>query len=162
MDFKDALQKVLKADKHTHGGPFLLYSRVCDLIGNDYDAKKAAEEFYRLDAKYKITETIQSSIPVRYKERKKLRYRIKPVPPPAENTFVFYDTSAATVHLCEKCPRIHAETIRRVSYAKAKRLDVCRKYPGIPWWTFAHKQLAQKVSPNICRRCGGFHANLFA
>ena len=156
MDFQKALLYSLKVDKRIGRNPFLLYSRISDVAGNDYEAKKAAEEFYRLDVKYKITETIQNSVPVRYKKRKKLRYRIKPVPPPAENTFVFYDTSTATVHLCEKCPRIHAETTRRASYAKAKRLDVCRKYPGIPWWTFAHKQLAQKVSPNICRRCGGF------
>ena len=156
MDFKQALSNSLKIDKRTLTDPFLLHSRVSDLVGNDYEAKKAAEEFYRLDAKYNITETVQSSVPMRYKERKKLRYRIKPVPPPAENTVVFYDTSTATVHLCEKCPNIHAESVRRVSYSKAKRLDVCRKYPGIPWWTFSHKQLAQKVSPNICRRCGGF------
>ena len=154
MEFKDALKKVLKADKHTHDDPFLLYSHVCDLVGNDYEAKKAAEQFYRLDAKHKITETILESLPARYKERKKLRYRIKPTPPPAENTFVFYDTSTATVHLWEKCPHIHAETTRHVSYSKAKRLDVCNKYPGIPWWTFAHKQLAQKISPSVCRRCG--------
>ena len=156
MDFQKALLYSLKTDKRTGRNPFLLYSRISDVAGNDYDAKKAAEEFYRLDAKYNITETIESSVPVQYKERKKLRYRIKPVPPPAENTVVFYDTSTATVHLCEKCPRIHAETTRRVSYVKAKRLDVCRKYPGIPWWTFSHRQIAQKVSPNICRRCGGF------
>lgn len=155
MDFKEAVQHSLKTDKRTHTDPFLLHSRVCDLVGNDYEAKKAAEEFYRLDAKYKITETIIESVPARYRERKKLRYRIKPMPPPAENAFVFYDTSTATVHLCEKCPRIHAETTRHVSYSKAKRLDVCHKYPGIPWWTFVHKQLAQKISPTICRRCGG-------
>ena len=156
MELKEALQKSLKADKRTHTDPFLLHSRVCDLVGSNYEAKKAAEEFYRLDAKYNITETIESSVPVRYKERKKLRYKIKPMPQPADKALVFYDTSTATVHLWEKCPNIHAETIRCVSYAKAKRLDVCRKYPGIPWWTFAHKKLAQKDSPNICRRCGGF------
>lgn len=155
MDFKEAVQHSLKTDKRTHTDPFLLHSRVCDLVGNDYEAKKAAEEFYRLDAKYKITETILESVPARYRERKKLRYRIKPMPPPAENAFVFYDTSTATVHLCEKCPRIHAETTRHVSYSKAKRLDVCHKYPGIPWWTSVHKQLAQKINPTICRRCGG-------
>ena len=71
MEFNEALQKSLKADKHTHSDPFLLHSRVCDLVGNDYEAKKAAEEFYRLDAKYEISKTILGSAPVRYKKRKK-------------------------------------------------------------------------------------------
>ena len=162
MDFQKALLYSLKCDRHTGRNPFLLYSRISDIVGNDYEAKKVAEEFYHLDEKYKIAETIQGAVPVRYKERKKLRYKIKPMPQPADNAFVFYDTNTATVHLWEKCPNIHAESVRRVSYSKAKRLDVCHKYPGISWWTFSHKQLAQKISPNICRRCGGFHANLFA
>ena len=48
MEFNEALQKSLKADKHTHADPFLLHSHVSDIVGNDYEAKKAAEEFYRL------------------------------------------------------------------------------------------------------------------
>ena len=79
MEFKEALQKSLKADKHTHADPFLLHSRVCDLVGNDYEAKKAAEEFYRLDAKYEISKTILGSAPMRYKKRKKHYYKIKPL-----------------------------------------------------------------------------------
>jgi hypothetical protein len=63
MELKEALHKSLKADKRTHSDPFLLHSRVCDFVGNDYEAKKAAEEFYRLDAKYEISKTICSSIP---------------------------------------------------------------------------------------------------
>ena len=59
MNFKQALNKSLKADKHTHTDPFLLHSHVSDLVGNDYEAKKAAEEFYRLDAKYEISKAIQ-------------------------------------------------------------------------------------------------------
>ena len=63
MEFQEALQKSLKADKHTHTDPFLLHSRVCDLVGNDYEAKKAAEEFYRFDAKYEISKTILATTP---------------------------------------------------------------------------------------------------
>ena len=55
MDFKEALEKSMKQDNRTHADPFLLYSRVSDLVGNGYEAKKAAEEFYRLDAKYEIS-----------------------------------------------------------------------------------------------------------
>ena len=66
MEFQEALQKSLKADKHTHTDPFLLHSRVCDLVGNDYEAKKAAEEFYRFDAKYEISKTILATTPQSY------------------------------------------------------------------------------------------------
>ena len=66
MKFKDALQKSLKADKHTHANPFLLYSRVSDHVGNDYETKKAAEEFYRFDAKYEISKTILATTPQSY------------------------------------------------------------------------------------------------
>ena len=37
MELKEALQKSLKADKHTHSDPFLLHSRVCDLLGGGAD-----------------------------------------------------------------------------------------------------------------------------
>ena len=84
MEFNEALQKSLKADKHTHADPFHLLSHVCDLVGNDFEAKKAAEEFYRLDAKYEISKTILGSAPVRYKKRKSIiinsnRYRYHPI-----------------------------------------------------------------------------------
>ena len=40
MEFKEALQKSLKLDKRTLTDSFLLHSRVCDLVGNDYEAKR--------------------------------------------------------------------------------------------------------------------------
>ena len=82
MELKEAIRHSLKADAHTKKDPFLLHSHVSDLIGNDLEAKKAAEEFYRLDAKYEISKTILDSAPVRYRKRKKLRYRLKPITPP--------------------------------------------------------------------------------
>ena len=72
MELKESLQKSLKADKRAHADPFLLHSRVCDPVGNNYGAKKEAEEFYRLDAKYEISKTILGSSPVRYKKRKSI------------------------------------------------------------------------------------------
>ena len=40
MELKESLQKSLKADKRTHADPFLLQSRVCYLVGNNYEAKR--------------------------------------------------------------------------------------------------------------------------
>ena len=51
MELKEALRQSPKADAHTKKDPFLLHSRVSDLIGNDLEAKKAAEGFYRLKSK---------------------------------------------------------------------------------------------------------------
>ena len=64
MEFKEALSEAVKQDTHTHTDPFLLYSHVSDLVGNDYEAKKAAEEFFRLDTRYGITKSLLSSLPV--------------------------------------------------------------------------------------------------
>ena len=85
MELKEALQKSLKADKHTHSDPFLLHSRIRDLVGNDYEAKKAAEEFYRLDTKYEISKAILASAPVRHKKRKKHYYKVRPMPIPSSS-----------------------------------------------------------------------------
>ena len=75
MDFKEAMQHSLKIDKHTHADPFLLHSRVSDLVGNDYEAKKAAEEFYRLDAKYEISKAILATVPQPKRRKRKKHTR---------------------------------------------------------------------------------------
>ena len=159
MDFKEALQKSLKAQPNAHAEPFLLYSCVSDLVGNDYEAKKAAEQFCRLDASYKITQTIlQAAPPPRRRKKKKRVYRIKPMPIPPDKVKVFYDTDTGTVHLLDGCPSIHdPAALRRVTYQKAKRLDVCRCFPNIGWWSPKLKRIAINYRPNICRRCGDFN-----
>ena len=129
MEFNEALQKSLKADKHTHSDPFLLHSRVCDLVGNDYEAKKAAEEFYRLDAKYEISKTILGSAPVRYKKRKKHYYKVKPMPIPPDNAYVFYTNDLPTLHLSGECPCLKDKTkIYRATYDHARTMDFKRTY----------------------------------
>ena len=155
MNFKQALKKSLKADKHTHTDSFLLHAHISDLVGNDYEAKKAAEEFYRLDAKYEISKTILAAAP--QKPREKRVYRIKPMPQPPENAQVFYDTATETVHLLETCPRLSDPiAVHLVTYAKARRMDVCRTHPEIPWWSPRLNRMAKTHTPRICRRCGEF------
>ena len=70
-----------------------------DLVGNDYEAKKAAEQFYRFDAKYEISKTIIASAPVRYKKRKKHYYKINPMLIPPDNAYVYFGDNTSTLHL---------------------------------------------------------------
>ena len=163
MELKEALQKSLKADKHTHSDPFFLHSRVCDLVGNDYEAKKAAEEFYRLDAKYEISKTIFGAAPVRYKKRKKHYYKVKPMPIPPDNAYVYFDEDATVLHLSGECPRLkNASQIFRTTYDHAKMLDFKRKHlPNRSWlykmrYSGSISRLSQSHKVHICRRCGNF------
>ena len=163
MDFKEAMQHSLKIDKHTHADPFLLHSRISDLVGNDYEAKKAAEEFYRLDAKYEISKTILGSAPVRYKKRKKHYYKFKPVPKPPDNAYVYFDKDTSTLHLSGECPCLKgASQIYRTTYDHAKMLDFKRKNLRNSSWFYkmrysgSIKRLSKKHKVYICRCCGDF------
>ena len=163
MELKEALQKSLKADKHTHSNPFLLHSRVCDLVGSDYEAKKAAEEFYRLDAKYEISKTILGSTPVRYKKRKKHYYKVKPMPIPPDDAYVYFDENAEVLHLSGECPCLkNASQIYRTTYDHAKMLDFKRKhFPNRSWfykmrYSGSISRLSKSHKVHICRRCGDF------
>ena len=152
MEFKEALQKSLKADKHTHSDPFLLHSRVCDLVGNDYEAKKAAEKFYRLDAKYEISKTILGSAPVRYKKRKKHYYKLKPMPIPPDDAYVFFSTDSRTLHLSSECPCLKNKTVYRSFYDFARYSD----YTKITKQQYRRYELSKAHRPPICRCCGHF------
>ena len=163
MEFKEALQKSLKEDKRTHSDPFLLHSRVCDLVGSDYEAKKAAEEFYRLDAKYEISKTLLGSAPVRYRKRKKHYYKVKPMPIPPDNAYVYLDEDAEVLHLSGECPCLkNASQIYRTTYEHAKMLDFKRKHlPNRSWfykmrYSGSISRLSQSHEVHICRRCGDF------
>ena len=134
MELKEALQKSLKADKHTHADPFLLHSRISDLVGNDYEAKKAAEEFYRLDAKYEISKAILATVPKpKRRRRKKHTYKLKPILPPPDNAYVFYTNDSPIIHLSGECPCLKDKAVFRTTY------DYASRYPR-----------------QICRRCGHF------
>ena len=157
MEFQEALQKSLKADKHTHTDPFLLHSRVCDLVGNDYEAKKAAEEFYRFDAKYEISKTILATTPQqKRRKRKKHIYKLKPIAPPPDNAYVFYTNESPRIHLSGECPCLRDKTVFRTSYDYARYRDYLKhrhSHPLKPRWSYS---LAKSHTPKICRRCGSF------
>ena len=74
MIFKDALSEAVKNDHRTHTDPFLLYSHISDIVGDDYEAKKAAEDYYILDRKYGITESLLSSFVSQKAEKKRLSF----------------------------------------------------------------------------------------
>jgi hypothetical protein len=163
MNFKQALNKSLKADKHTHSDPFLLHSRVSDLVGNDYEAKKAAEEFYRLDAKYEISKAILASVPVRYKKRKKHYYKIKPMPPPPDNAYVYFTDNSPTLHISGECPCLKdASRVYRSTYDHARTVDFKKAYLSKCSWFYKMRHLGSiaRLSGHhklhICRRCGSF------
>ena len=157
MEFNEALQKSLKADKHTHADPFLLHSHVSDLVGNDYEAKKAAEEFYRLDAKYEISKTILDTVPhPKRKKRKKHTYKVLPITPPPDNAYVFYTNDSPTIHISGECPCLKDKTVFRTTYNYARFRDYfrhCQRYSINPHWSHT---LARSHTPKICRRCGHF------
>ena len=163
MELKEALQKSLKADKRTHSDPFLLHSRVCDLVGNDFEAKKAAEEFYHLNAKYEISETILGAAPVRYKKRKKHFYKIKPMPIPPDNAYVYFNEDSSTLHLSGECPCLKGDSqIYRTTYDHAKMLDFKRKNLRNSSWFYKMRysgsitRLSKNHKVHICRSCGDF------
>ena len=163
MELKEAITKALKSDKHTRTDPFLLHARVCDLIGNDYDAKKAAEELYRLNAKYQISKAILASSPVRYKKRKKRYYKVKPMPTPPDNAYVYFNEDSSTLHLSGECPCLKdASQIYRTTYDHARILDFKRKHlPNSSWfykmrYSGSITRLSKKHKVHICRRCGDF------
>ena len=163
MEFNEALQKSLKADKHTHADPFLLHSRVSDLVGNDYEAKKAAEEFYRLDAKYEISKTILGAAPVRYKKQKKHYYKIKPMPIPPDNAYVFFTEDSQTIHLSGECPCLKDDArVYRTTYDHARTLDFKKAYLSERSWLYKTRHLGSIArlskfhKPHLCRRCSNF------
>ena len=163
MEFKEALQKSLKLDKRTLTDSFLLHSRISDLVGNDYEAKKAAEEFYRLDAKYEISRAILASAPVRYKERKRHYYKIKPLPMPSDNAYVYFSDNSPVLHISGECPCLYdAKRVYRATYDHARTLAFKKKH--LSRCSLLSKlqnlgsiaRLSRLHKPYICHRCGYF------
>ena len=152
MEFNEALKKSLKADKHTHADPFLLHSHVSDLVGNDYETKKAAEQFYRLDAKYEISKTLLGSAPVRYRKRKNHYYKVKPMPIPPDNAYVYFDEDATVLHLSGECPRLKNKTVYRSFYYFARYSDYTKNTKQ----QYRRYELSKAHRPPICRCCGNF------
>ena len=156
MELKEAITKALKSDKHTRTDPFLLHARVSDLVGNDYEAKKAAEQFYRLDKKYKISKTLLASAPVRYKKRKKRRYKVKPMPIPPDNAYVYFTERSPLLHLSGACPRLKEEVVLRATCACAKYATARKGWTGMHVGIRFLRYRARSYVPPICRLCGTF------
>ena len=148
MELSEALQKALKSDKRTRDDPFLLMSRVCDLVGNDYQAKRAAESFYYLDSEYGITKAIRSAVPAR--GRKKHYYKLKPMPTPSDNSLVYHSAGSETLHLSAECPCLKkSASFFEDTYKWAQyRQEYARRG--------TKKRTAKKHKPTICRYCGNF------
>ena len=149
MDFTEALMRSIKSDTKARKDPFLLFSRISDLVGGDFEAKRAADDFYRLDKRYEISKTILQAIPPRYKKRKKRYYKLKPITPPPMNAFVYLSEGSRLIHISKECPGLRdAGRVKRLSYARARLLDIIDQKStdgksGIP-------------KPPICRKCGDF------
>ena len=163
MDFKQALSHSLKIDKRTLTDPFLLHSRISDLVGNDYEAKKAAEAFYRLDAKYEISKAILASAPVRHKKQKKHYYKIKPMPTPPDNAHVYFGKDTSTLHLSGECPCLKdTARVYRATYDHARTVDFKKAYFSEHTWFYKTRhfgiiaQMSKYHKPQICRVCGNF------
>lgn len=58
MNFKDMLIDSLKSCGEYATEPFLLYSAICDRVGDDYLLKQDASAFYELDREYRIVKEI--------------------------------------------------------------------------------------------------------
>ncbi len=157
MEFRDALQKSLKSDIYAHTDPFFLYSQVSDLVGNDYEAKKAAKEFYRIDAKYGISKAIIASAPkVKRKKRRKLVYRIKRLPDPPDMAYVFYTDKSSVFHISGECPCLNNKGVYRTTYEYARYSDYLRLREDAPNHRLSHRRV-RAYKPKICHRCGNFN-----
>jgi hypothetical protein len=157
MEFNEALQKSLKADKHTRTDPFLLHSRVSDLVGNNYEAKKAAKEFYRLDAKYEISKTILAAVPQPKRRKcKKHTYKILPITPPPDNAYVFFTNDSPTIHISGECPCLKNRTVFRTTYDYARYRDYLKHRNIHSLKSRWSRRIAKYHTPQICRRCGSF------
>ena len=156
MDFEQAMEHVLKTDHLARTDPFLLYAKISDLIGNDYEAKKAAEEFYRLETEKSLTtdRTIGVSSPGKRKKRK--RQPLELIPQPPSGAIVYYGEDTTVIHLRKDCADLqHAPLIHRTTCANARRWDAWRLSPNLYWWSLRLTLLAKNHPLNICRRCGG-------
>lgn len=163
MDFKQALSHSLKIDKRTLTVPFLLHSRVSDLVGNDYEAKKAAEAFYRLDAKYEISKAILASAPVRHKKQKKHYYKVKPMPIPDDDVYVYFTYNSPTLHISGECPCFKkTERVYRATYDHARTVAFKQAYLSERSWIYKMRhfvriaRMSKHHKPQICRVCGNF------
>ena len=60
MEFTEALKKVYKSSrkKEQLNDPFLLYSRISDLIGDSYNEKKKAKTFFSISKKINLLELV--------------------------------------------------------------------------------------------------------
>ena len=161
MDFEQAMEHVLKTDHRTRTDPFLLYAKISDLIGNDYEAKKAAEEFYRLEITKRMTTDRSINSPSTSKRRKRKREPLDSIPQPPNGAIVYYGEDTTVIHLNRDCIDLqNAPLIHRTTCANARRWDAWRLSPNLFWWSPRLTLLTRNHTLNICRRCGGVTKDL--
>ena len=61
MNFKQAVFEALDKNPLTETDPFLLYAILCDIVGNDYRAKKAAKVFVDINRQIRLAAYIKSA-----------------------------------------------------------------------------------------------------
>ena len=129
----------------------------------DKDTQISLEAAKELDAKYEISKTILGSTPVRYKKRKKHFFKVKPMPIPPENAYVYFGENTAVLHLVGECPCLRgAERVYRATYDHARVRDFKREYLSACSWFYKMRhrgsiaRLSRLHKPHICRRCGDF------
>ena len=155
MDFEQAMEHVLKTDHRARTDPFLLYAKISDLVGNDYEAKKAAEEFYRLKAEKRSTTDQSISTASSGKRKKRKHQSLKAIPQPPNGAIVYYGEDTTVIHLRRDCVDLqNAPLIHRATCANARRWDAWRLSPNLFWWSPRLTLLAKNHPLNICRRCG--------
>ena len=156
MEFKDALQKTLQSNKRACSDSFFLYSCLSDFLGDNDEAKRAAEEFYRLDAKHEISRTILASAPkAKRRRRKKLVYKVKQGTAIPGKANVFFEGRSTLLHLSAECPCLNGTVIYRTNYYFARYRDYIRNQQGTLNVDWSYKAI-NAHKPKICRRCGNF------
>ena len=137
MNFQKALNEALKSDPHAKKDSFLLRAHIYDLVGNNYEAKKAAEEFFCSDVKHNISNTILNAASASKRKKKRQAYKPKPIPPPPDSAYVYFTNEENALHLSSQCPHISSIVLFQACYKHVSDFfgDAPRR---------------------VCRRCGDF------
>ena len=143
MKLAEALYEALE-DEKTHTDPFLLYSCVSDLVGNDIEEKEAAKKFFQIDTNHGVTETILAA---KTREEKKkasasnLKIRL------SEKAYV-YRTTEHLLHVSLYCPMLKGRGAAKIPYDLARTWSAINA--GVDW----DKQ--KDHIPDFCPVCKDF------
>ena len=141
MDFKEALQTVLRTNQEARKNYFLLYAHISDLLGNDYKSKEEARAFYLCGMVEAAVPPSPPPLPAPAAPppapaAPPKRKRRKRLPPPSEDAYVYFAYPKKKMHLSRGCPCLKNEVVL---------------YRGV--YRF---EKGGKASPALCDRCGEF------